>query len=238
MYLDKISRFITYFTEQYDLINQIGNTHKYKIHKKALYCSLIDALSGVVYPTKGNRDRFVSIIIEFGEWIFAERISIPHITRLLELNPAPAYSNLRKYIFGIFEQWRFGELVTLDRDVSIEEVARLWPKGKDNFQPIEGISIDSLKHAHLLYTYRNSLIHDFRPLGSDIEVTEDENPYYLLITGSENEQDHWNLIYPTPFFQKLSNSILNNIETYFKENRIDPIEVIRRGKFWLNGLNK
>jgi hypothetical protein len=49
---------------------------------------------------------------------------------------------------------------------------------------------------------------------------------------------YWNLIYPTPFFQKICTAIFNNIEPYFKENRIDPIEVLRRGRYWLEGLNK
>ena len=238
MYLKKIERFINYFKNEFNLIESISRSREYKVHKKALYCSLIDALSGVIYPKKGNRARFVDTILTFGEWKYAEHVSVPHIARLLELNPAPEYSKLRKYIFEKFDEWSEGDLVTLDKDVHIGEVGRLWPKGKEHLEAIDGISLDSLKHVRLLYSYRNSLIHEFRPLGTDAEMPEDENPYYLSISDFEKGYSHWNLIYPTPFFQKICLTIFNNIEPYFKENRIDPIEVVRRGRYWLKGLNK
>lgn len=240
MYLERIERFISHFKKQYDLIDSIGDNAIYKVHKKALYLSLIDGLSGVVYPNKKHRDRFVKFVLCFGEWDHGEYISLPHLFRLLSLNPDPDLESLRKFVFSRFDTWSSGNIMYLDNDVTVPDIKKHWPKRKNYDEPINGIQVDSLKHVHLLYTFRNSLIHEFRPLGTDLEVPEDDAPYYMSLMERpyENKVIHWDLIYPTVFFKEICNKIFTNLEAYFKENRIDPIEVIRSGRYWLKELNR
>ncbi len=243
MYLKRIDRFISYFRKQFDLTNDIGDTPIYKIHKKALYLSLIDGLSGVIYPNKSShRSRFVQTVLDFGEWEQAEYVSLPHLARLLALNPDPEFEALRKHVLSQIDTWSSGDLIYLDKDVKANEVGSQWPKGKEHSEPVNEIRLDSLKHVQLLYTFRNSLIHEFRPLGIDLEVPEDDDPYYLSVYDTKEDKDmktiHWNLIYPTVFIHNLCKKIIGNLDLYFKENRIDPIEVFSSGKYWLKGLNK
>ena len=239
MYKEKIDRFISYFTQELELIDTISNDRKYKVHKKALYLSFIDAFSGVVYPAKSNRKRFVSLVLEFGNWEYSEYISTPHLAKLLKLNPDPKYSKLRKFTFKNYDKWSDGDLIFLNNDLQSKDVEKLWPNGKDYKEPINGIKFESLKHCNLLYSYRNSIIHEFRPFGTDAQFSDDQNPYYFNIMDLDDEnRNYWSLIYPTHFFYVLANTILKNVEKYFIENRIDPIEIVMSGNYWLKGLNK
>ncbi len=68
----------------------------------------------------------------------------------------------------------------------------------------------------MLYTYRNTLVHDFRALGPGYNLPEDQAPYYIITrtsSASNNASEfHWELVY--------------------------PIEVLRSGRFWLKALNR
>ncbi len=236
MYLERIERYISYYTKSYNLINSISekNDYSYKLHKKILYISIIDSLSGIIYPNKSPRQSFTKFISGFSNWNYAEYISIPHLSKLLILNPDPKFSVLRKFIFSKIDNWKKGSDIYIDKDLNINEIKKYWPKKISLSEKISGASLDSLKHIHLFYNYRNSLIHSFIALGTDLEVPEHEEPYYWFLTSS----NHWDLIYPTEFLNKICKSLIENTETFLKENRIDPIEIIKSGRYWLKQLNK
>ena len=238
---DKITkRFFKFFREELDLVDKIEG-HQYKIHKKILYVSMIDTIAGLIYPTRGNRDRFVQTLIKFASWDEAEYVSIPHLVRTLQLNPDPEYNQLRKYVFNEFRNWKQGSLVPIDTDVPANKVGTHWPKGKQLNEAVNDVMLESLRHAHLLYKYRNALVHSFRPLGSDFEMPEDENPYYMAITtiGSKSDDNdiYWDLIYPEVFFKKLVNNIFDNAEIHILNNKINPAEILKVGRYWLPSLN-
>lgn len=236
---EKIDIFLSYFQNEYNLINNIEKGKEYKVHKKLLYCSFIDSIAGVVYPKKRNRKRFVDIILEFSEWKHVEYISVPHLVQMLKLTSNSEFLKLKDYIFKIYEQWSDGEIISLKMDVDSNEIYPLWPENDEQFQ-IKGIRLKALKHVYLLYRYRNSLIHEFLPPGTDIETSEDSVPYYISISELFNDEpiSYWNLIYPTSFFKKLCANILINIKPYFENNNIDPLGVIKSGRYWIKGLNQ
>ena len=68
------------------------------LFKKILYVGILDALSKTVsYPNQKNRERFVSLIRNFSNWKYAEKISLPHLVRLLQKVHSPEFSDLRAY---------------------------------------------------------------------------------------------------------------------------------------------
>ena len=229
-------RFFGYFRKELNLIDDIEG-REYKIHKKIMYVSMIDTIAGLIYPTFGNKDRFVSLLVNFGSWSESEYVSIPHLARALQLNPSPEFNHLREYVFSEFDKWSQGDLIHINRDIPANIAGTHWPKGKNYNEAVNEVALESLKHAHLLYRYRNALVHSFRPLGSDFEMPEDESPYYLSITVVKKD-NYWDLIYPAVFFKKLVTNVFNNAEQHILKNRVNPIEVLRVGRYWLPSLNK
>jgi hypothetical protein len=236
-YTEDIERFIDFFSRQLEVIKIAQFTDKGSLYKKVLLVSFFDALSKTVYPRKGNRDRFVSFIRYFGKWKDCERISLPHLVRLLEKVPDTDFSELRKFALSHFTTWVKGEVIYLDRDPAWSEVQNLWPKEKEYAKPLENLQLDSLRHVHLLYSYRNSLIHEMRKPGYGMEFTESEAPFYMSMVNEDNKST-WELAYPLNFFLSVSERILTGLGAYYTENSINPYDYYGFGTYWVEDLNR
>jgi hypothetical protein len=215
-----------------------------KTLRKILYVSFIDSLSGLVYPTfSQNRERFTTFVTRFSSWSNAEKVNTPHLAHALTLNPDPSYNKIRAVVLENLNSWGGGELIKIDCDLSAEVIGTHWPKGKRYEQMVDGTPWQHLKHVELLYAYRNALVHGFRPLGHDVEVPEDTEPYYLNMSEtssspSAESDDYWELIYPTGFLRSLAHMLLDATRDHICENGIDPVAVLRGGRYWLNELNR
>lgn len=241
MSTERRKRFFGYFRNELDLVDGIGG-REYKVHKKLVYVALLDTMAGLVFPRLRNRRRFVELVKEFGAWSEWDKISTPHLVRALELNPAPQFNEVRNIGLKHLASWSQGELKKLKDDLDYNVVRSKWPKDKESSQPLEGVALESLQHVQLLYSFRNAVVHSFRPLGTDFEMPEDVEPYYLSVSDSEGESPdphfHWDLIYPAAFFRALTESVFDNVERHTTDNEIDPIEVLKRGRYWLDPLNR
>lgn len=215
------------------------------IFKKVLYVTLLDSLSKTVFPNRNNRDRIVSLLQSFCDWKEADKISLPHLLRLLEKAPDPAFEELRTFAFSQIDLWERGKIISLEQDPTAESVKTHWPVEKEHRLPIEGVSMDSLKHAHLFYTYRNSLVHEFRHPGIPFEIRKDGLPYYIgrLPDSTEHPElesmmfSEWELNYPLGFFKDLCLNALRTLGDYYTRNRIDPMSFFDYGSYWLTELN-
>ena len=214
----QINPFISFFYEQFSSIRSAQFEKYDKLYKKILYVATIDTLSKTVYPKKRNRDRFISFIRNFSTWEFCEKISLPHLAKLLEIVPDPEFSNLRKFAFSHFDQWEEGFVIRLDKDPNYAEVQNLWPRDKEQVKPIENVQLDFLRHDHLFYTYRNSLVHELREPGYGIEFSSmDANqPFYhhMAHLDKDKETISWELVYPLGFFESICETALKKLKTY------------------------
>ena len=237
---ERVKNFFEYFRTQLKRVESIGE-REYKIHKKILYVSMIDTIAGLIYPTLSNRKRFTSLLINFASWKEVEYISLPHLVQTLKLNPAPEFDKLREFAYKEYDKWPTCGPLFLDKDIPVTNVGTHWPKSKEFNEAVEEVFLDSLTHAHLLYKFRNALIHNFIPLGSDFEMPEDRQPFYMTtqdLTMQDEEKFYWNLIYPALFFKDITNNIFKNAESHCLKNRIDPIQVLKTGRYWLKSLNQ
>ncbi len=215
-----------------------------KTLRKILYVSFIDSLSGLIYPIfSQNRERFTTFVVQFGSWANAEKVNTPHLARALALNPDPSFDKVRTVVLANLNSWGSGELIKIDRDLDAGVIGTHWPQGKRYEQPVDGAPWQHLKHVELLYAYRNALVHGFRPLGHDAEVPEDTEPYYLHTSElspppSAESDEYWELIYPTAFLRSLARTLLEATREHICKNEIDPVAVLRGGRYWLRELNR
>jgi hypothetical protein len=239
---DRHDRFFAFIREKLEGIDTL-DSEALRTHRKVLYVAFIDSLSAIVFPAYlHNRERFTAFVAQFGNWPDAGRISTPHLARALALNPDPAYNTVRALVSQSFGKWSPGALVPLSQDLEAGVVGTHWPRGKNYERAVQGASWEHFKHAELLYAYRNSLVHGFRGLGLGHELSEDQEPYYLsshdATPDAPSKLPHWELIYPVAFLSSLAQSSLVAVESHLRANRIDPVEVLRSGRFWVRALNR
>ena len=235
-YKEDIEHFISIFKENISAIQSVTFNVRDNLLKKILCVGIIDALSKVVYPEKGNHKRFTLFVKNFCDWKHSGKISLPHLIQLLKKCPGPEFSDLRKYSLSCIKNWSGGSVIKLDNDVEINEILKRWPKGYE--KAIEKIKIESLAHYNLLYNYRNSIIHEMRRPPSGIEHQDDQEPYYLLVTSLDKNEEHWELVYPLRFFYKLCETGLTNLKEHLVDNQLNPYEYFVSGQYWIKELNK
>lgn len=234
----QINKFISYFTHKYEIIKNSKFEESDELFKKILYVGIIDALAKTVFPRPGNRERFVEFIKTFSDWGNGERISLPHLKRLLDFTPEPKYAEIRKFVVSKYSQWIPGHVIELENDPEYKEIIKYWPKGYVNSEIIEGIKLESIQHVHLFYSYRNSLVHEVRNLGYGIEENslEKEPSYHHMDT--LNGEKTWELVYPLGFFENICESCIDRLEKYLILNNINPYNSFKFGSYWREELNE
>lgn len=240
----KIARFCDYFESQVNEIGSLESPHK-ELYRKLLLVALLDTLAGTVMPRRKNKERFIGFVQRFCRWPAGERVSFPHLVQLLRKNPDPAFGNLRKWALGKYNQLPVhgGSLMKITQDPTADEVRREWPTSTDHKTPIEGIDLTALTHVHLLYTYRNALVHELRMLGYGMDfANEGVEPYYhgSSTIGEDPELilRTVELVYPWQFLRNLCMTGIAETRTYLRENGLDPYDSFAFGTYWLKELNR
>ena len=237
----KIKRYTDYFNDHVSKISSVQEDQYQYSYRKLLYIAVIDAMSKTAFPFKRHRDRFISFVKTFSDWEHGERISLTHLVQLLNLNPDPAYEKVRQFANNEIMGWVPGDVVTLDRDPWISSVLQDWPNEKEYKEPIEGVSLESIKHWSLFYTYRNSLVHELRAPGVSLDDIADQDPAYTYLAGGPSDISmsvgDWILSYPIHFFHKVCKNCINNLNYYFFKNKIDPLQHLVSGSYFIEELN-
>ncbi len=237
---EAIDRYCRHFSKQINMVNAVSGESA-DLFKKILFCSVLDALSRSIYPQKAPRDRFTSLVKRFGRWSHHDRVSLPHLARLLQLIPDPSFEKLRKISLERLASWLpLWNDVKLDQDPKYDEFSKYWPKSDENRMPIQKICLASLTHIQLLYSHRNSLVHELRTPGNGIEMGTDEPFYHDMSTFShagEPPLETIELVYPVKFFEHLCNTVLDELKQYLGENHLNPFNSYRFGSYWIEELN-
>ncbi len=252
---DDVDRFIEYFNKMLIEIQELkiplveqNETCKLEIFQRLLYASVIDTLAGSVpsaeskSPKKGNRDRFIHFVQRFCLWPDGEKVSLTHLVQLLRKNPDSAFNTLREWALEEYKKLTVheGELMSISQDPSFDEVNCMWPTQKNLGTPLERIDLISLNHFHLLYAYRNTLVHELRTPGYGMEFRTGGEPYYHLmstVSDGDETEDTVELVYPRGFLHQLCETALKQLEHYFLENVLNPYDSLVFGTYWIKELN-
>jgi len=232
-----IYRFLGFFRNRIQEIRDLNCGESTALFQKVIYSSILDALSKTTsHPKKGNRERIIEFVRIFCSWSTCDKISLPHLVRLLEKVPDPAFSDLRQYAFSLLDHWEEGEIISLDRDPDFQDVKKLWPK--EIQKPLEDIQIEFLQHANLFYRYRNSIVHELRKPGYGMECTGNPEPFYHSMTENDSKSETWELVYPLEFYRRLCETAINNLKDYYLKDRIEPYSCYSFGTYWIEELNR
>lgn len=240
----KINKFIGWAGKQAELIQKLnvgetpeGEIDPSRLYKQLAYMSVIDVLSKVVCPkeiTKSNRKRVMHFLEEFTGWQETDRVSLPHLVKLLEIEQTQhnnsTFETLRNYAFSEFKSW--SEERTIEHDLSIDQVKQDWPL--ENGKPIKINSLDytHLQHKNLFYELRNLLVHEARSPGPNFTEDDEEVPVYHSVIG-----DPYSFAYPTGFLHKILTKGIEQVRKHCLEKKINPYQCFTFGSYWLTKLN-
>lgn len=231
-----IDRFLGSFRNNLLEIRELSPSTPRGLFQKILYFSILDSLSRTTAQVnQGNRRRTLSFVRGFCDWPDSERISLPHLIRLLEKYPDPSFSSLSEHAFAMLDQWDRGEIIPITTDPEIHEMDELWPK---HFPNLGGVPLASLQHSNLFYESRNILVHELRKSGYCVESPTDEAPFYCSTTDLDAGKETWELVYPVKFYEKLCSAAIENLKGFYLKNGINPYSCYAFGSYWMEDLNR
>jgi len=238
---EAIERYCNHFSKQIVRVNEISGEAQI-LFRKILFSSILDALSRSVYPHEENRNAFTLLVKNFGDWPDHNRVSLPHLEKLLKDNTDVAFEKLRKIACERLKSWQHPmNTISLDCDPILEEIAEHWPEGRKLIIGNKKISLDWLTHLQLLYSHRNFLFHEFRTPGYGFEFEPDDEPYYHELSTFADEKsrgvDSIELVYPVKFLENLCTNVLGGLKTHLQENKINPYNSYTFGSYWIEQLN-
>ena len=238
-----VDRFTIYFKKQLDEIKALESPHV-ELYRRLLYAIILDTLAGTVLPKRPNKERFVYFVQRFCRWSDGERVSLPHLVRLLRKNPDPVFQKLREWALEKFKALPVhgSQLMSISHDPLCDDVKSMWSVQKEHRTPLEGIDLVALQHFHLLYVYRNSLIHELRTPGYGMEFGEDDEPFYHLMStlgdSAKIVKSSVELVYPWRFLHRLCDTALDELKKYFITNELNPRDTFVFGTYWIRELNR
>ena len=192
--------------------------------QKVLYLVMVEALGKIRFPeVKGNGERFVRLVREFGQWAHRDRVSLPQAQLLLQREPTIGPEVLA-FVRKRLAAWDLGP-----HDISEDPMPGDFP--------VSGLPepLRRCQHVELLWAFRNTLVHEFRhPSWSNEELhhLDAQTPVYLHLQVGNNAPA-WELIMPTPFLAKLARNCLVRAVDWIRETGTDPWASFYDGPIWI-----
>ena len=175
--------------------------------KKILFLSAIDSFSmiaadhGLISP-QSNRDRFVKCVLDVGRWEHGSCVSVAVVA-------SPRHPDHRRLdIPQTIKDRAADRLPALDTGCKCRLDVDWLPDDTPN-----GWSAPArLTHAHLLWDYRNSVLHEFHSDPSWCEYGGDDNTdaHYANVMGTADRC--WRPCYTTAFLLRLARQCLDGLE--------------------------
>ncbi|MFH1856611.1 MAG: hypothetical protein ABH836_05210 [Candidatus Omnitrophota bacterium] len=234
-----IERYFKYIESVKNAIEDLSSSN-YIPHLKYLTgIALLDTMAKcVIKPNpKNNYERFTNFIKTFCDWDTCIKISLPHLVRFLRVFPSQDFKNLRNLAYSTLAEWKQENIYYLDKDFSYEEILDLWPKDKEHGEPIEKKSLNSLTHLSLLWSFRNSIVHELQipGYGSIVLISRSTEAGYHF--QNKLSGGTWELVYPVPFIMKLIDNGTKNLKQYCINNSLNPYDCYKFGSYWIDALN-
>ena len=214
-----VEQFIDYFEQEAAALRRTGSP----LHRKILYAAALDPLARAAYgPRIGNRERLTRLIRELSGWAHSENVSLPQLLERLR-SRGRHRQKLYRTTWSAVRQWEGGARISL-RHSPLPAV--LIPLAQGD----EAKLIAECQYAELFYTYRNTLVHEFREpgYGWDVAGTSFE-PFYMSYLDREEQ---WELVFPVDFFETLFTGTLAGLRTHLVKQKIDPYKHFGFGSMW------
>lgn len=217
-YTRQIEQFIEHFEREAASVQKVVSP----LHRKILCATALDPLARAAFGPGFNRDRFTRLIRELSGWTECERISLPQLQQRLRVAQRSRYKLYRE-VSRRLHDWGSGLRIGLQRSPL---AAELLPIAQEK----EAKLISECEYSELFYSYRNSLVHEFREPGYGWDVSgKGVRPFYMSYLGREGQ---WELTFPVHFLENLLNDTIGRVKSHLLRAKIDPYRRFQFGSMW------
>jgi len=226
---DRIEDYTSYFKSVLEGIASMAAPQERAtpVFRTILYFSCLDAWAGDAFPRQRNKDRFVRFLHEIAKWEHADRVCIPQFFEYMSSSQDDNHLILKQ----ISMDFKYGVLhydILYESNVeiiceNIHDTRFISDDPKiDVFLSTIGAEskarVESFQFSHLLWDYRNSMVHRFEFPGRAIDMPsrKQDAPYYVHC---DNKLE---LVLPVAFLQKLCHHSLAKFDRWLRERNFDP----------------
>jgi hypothetical protein len=217
-YKRQVEQFIDHFEREANSVRKVVSP----LHRRILCATALDPLARAAFGPGFNRDRFTKLIRELSGWADCERISLPQLQQRLRAARRSRFKLYRE-VSRQLQDWGSGLRIGLHRSPLAAELLPL-AQGK------EAKLISDCEYSELFYSYRNSLVHEFREPGYGWDVSgKGLRPFYMSYLGREGQ---WELTFPVAFLESLLIDTIAGVKSHLLHGKIDPYSRFQFGSMW------
>lgn len=222
--------YCSYFREQLLKIEALAEL----LYAKILTATLLDALATGRYPEKQVGERYTALIESYANWHARNRVSpIQYDLYVKRHVDAAATGNVSLHLAALAKTMRITcereQFLAITEDPLVDALMAMHPTAK------ERAALTQTTHLALLYAYRNRLVHEFKEPGYGFEFDRRhlESFYFQwLQAGANIDPDPPQLTYPLKWWLSTARTVLDGLEAFYSENRLDPYERHEFGSLW------
>lgn len=211
-----IDTFIDHFQGQVAAIESVPSP----MLRKLVYLTALDPLARAAFGNIGHRERITKLISQLTNWNARHLISLPQLH--LNLSESPHNdSRLLKAVQALLAQWPSGHILPIRNSPQVDDLTTYADANEIKM-------VTNCSYTNLFYTYRNSLVHEFREPGYGFEFSIDkEHPYYTSTIDGP-----WELVFPVGFFSYIFQEALIGLKAFLTNCNINPYEQFDFGSLW------
>jgi hypothetical protein len=233
----EIDRYVTYFRRVLEAIEKLQANADPPVEpffQKILYCCCLDSWSGDAFPGMRNKERFIKFVNDVSEWDLRDRVSAFQLQLALEeegLRNSPLWDHITAHL------WRSGKVTSTSADCDPTFAELIKHARTDNECGI----LRENRYDHLLYHYRNSVIHEFLIPGKGFEFKQEEKPYYINLASKTDSDDENSvadetcskeLVFPNLFLHSFCERSLEAFERWLSVNARNPYDSMPLTSRW------
>lgn len=217
-YISSVQIFVDHFRKQGAEIALVAS----ELHRKILYCSALDPLAQAVQAKReGHRAKLVHLLTHQTGWSDVGRVSLFQLSCHLKAKGRTSYR--------LYREVKRRLEVTPPRRKALLSMSPLAAELLPFAKPEEQGAIELHTYAHIFYTYRNNLIHEYREPGYGTDWSgKEREPFYTSISAFGERE----LVFPITFVRSLYENALVGVEAHLMQQKINPHSRFDFGSHW------
>lgn len=214
----QVQQFISHFRREGDEIASVAS----ELHRKILYCSALDTLArAVCAPKTNNRPRFVDLLVSHTDWSDAKRVSLFQLTSHLRLKKRTRFRLYREAKRRL-EASPPRRRLLLSASPTFAEMEVFAAQG-------ELEALRSHTYAELFYTFRNTLVHEYREPGYGTDWSRKATePFYTSLSSFGQRE----LVFPIAFVESIFQQALQRVSEHLRSRKVNPHSKFNFGSRW------
>ncbi|MGL1937224.1 MAG: hypothetical protein OCD01_19510 [Fibrobacterales bacterium] len=196
-----------------------------------LLFNILETLSKIAYPKKGNGEKFKLLMKKYSNWGAENKVCIVHIQQAVKLHALNTPNEFNEYfdkINGVFFE-------SSHSNPTLDQIAHVWdaidwkPETSKEVRNINNYLLTSL-----LWSLRNRVTHEYNFIANSHKKDSIKVHYYQIIVSGIS---HYRIYFPFAFLHTLASELIDAIKESVKTGELSLDGIFDYGDFLIKDLN-